>query len=285
MFRPIYEPRTRAREYCDLAVNIYTGCNHGCIYCYAPHVLHKTREAFETVQPRAGIVEAVKRQIQREQMSGKKIMLCFTCDPYPAAIDTTATRAVIAAIKNSGNHVQILTKAGQRATRDFDLLDSGDSFGVTITGPREWTAENEPQAEPIENRKAALQLAHSRGIKTWVSLEPVYFPEVVYSVIAEGDYIDLFKIGKLNHIPSAIDWGAFGAECVRRCVRYERAYYIKEDLRAEMGKICAECEYSFFPLVGHGTCEHPDGVPEDIDIFDPACELFERADGQEDKPI
>lgn len=277
MFRPIYEPRTRAREYCDLAVNIYTGCNHGCIYCYAPHVLHKTREAFEAVQPRAGIVEAVKRQIQREQMSGKKIMLCFTCDPYPAAIDTTATREVIAAIKNSGNHVQILTKAGQRATRDFDLLDSGDSFGVTITGPREWTAENEPRAEPIEDRKAALQLAHSRGIKTWVSLEPVYFPEVVYSVIAEGDYIDLFKIGKLNYIPIAIDWGMFGAECVRRCVQHERAYYIKEDLRAEMGKICAECEYSFFPPAGHGTCEHPDGVPGDIDVFNPACELFERA--------
>ena len=35
MFRPIYAPRTRAREYCDLAVNIYTGCSHGCTYCYA----------------------------------------------------------------------------------------------------------------------------------------------------------------------------------------------------------------------------------------------------------
>lgn len=51
----------------------------------------------------------------------------------------------------------------------------------------------------------------------------------------------------------------------------------KEDLRAEMGKICAECEYSFFPPAGHGTCEHPDGVPGDIDVFNPACELFERA--------
>ena len=35
MFHPIYEPRTRAREYCDLAVNIYDSCPHGCTYCYA----------------------------------------------------------------------------------------------------------------------------------------------------------------------------------------------------------------------------------------------------------
>lgn len=27
MFRPIYEPRTRAKEYSDLAINIYTGCS------------------------------------------------------------------------------------------------------------------------------------------------------------------------------------------------------------------------------------------------------------------
>lgn len=234
MLKPIYKPKGRAREYSDLAVNIYTGCNHGCIYCYAPRVLHKTREAFVTVQPRAGIVEAVKRQIHRETMSTRTIMLCFTCDPYPASVDTSATRGVIEVIKNSGYHVQILTKGGIRAVRDFDLLDSGDSFGVTITGPEEWTKDNEPLAESTENRIAALKLAHSRGIKTWVSLEPVYFPEVVYSLITNGDYIDLFKIGKLNYHPSPVDWGAFGAECVRLCEQHERAYFIKEDLQKEI---------------------------------------------------
>ena len=35
MNKPIYEPSGRAREYGELAVNIYTGCNHGCSYCYA----------------------------------------------------------------------------------------------------------------------------------------------------------------------------------------------------------------------------------------------------------
>ena len=234
MFRPIYEPRTRAREYCDLAVNIYTGCNHGCVYCYAPRVLHKTKEAFAEVQPRADIVESVKRQIKREQMTGKKIMLCFTCDPYPSAIDTTATREVIKAIKSSGNHVQILTKGGKRAERDFDLLDGGDSFGVTVSCNGVQQREIEPNAAPILERLAVLQNAHDLGVKTWVSFEPVFDPRTVHECIRQAAYIDLFKIGKLNYMPSSINWAEFGRTCEQLCRRYHREYYIKEDLRAEM---------------------------------------------------
>jgi len=243
MYKPIYEPRTRAREYCDLAVNIYTGCNHGCVYCYAPRVLRKSKEEFAEVQPRAGIVESVKRQIEREKITGKMIMLCFTCDPYPAQIDTTPTRDVIKAIKESGNHVQILTKGGCRAERDFDLLDSADNFGVTISGDKEDMKKNEPNAAHYLERILTLGKAKKLGIKTWVSCEPVYNAEEVYRLIEAGTYIDFFKIGKLNYHPSPIDWATFGAECERLCKKYGREYYIKEDLRAEMDRV-RKCDQS-----------------------------------------
>ena len=118
MNNPIYEPRGRAREYGELAVNIYTGCNHGCSYCYAPAVLHRGQEEFAEVQPRPGIVEAVRRQLEREKKTGRTIFLCFTCDPYPAEIDTTPTRAVIQAIKESGNQSY---KIGSRSLTKADL--------------------------------------------------------------------------------------------------------------------------------------------------------------------
>lgn len=235
---PIYEPRGRAREYGELAVNIYTGCNHGCSYCYAPAVLHRRREEFTAVQPRPGIVEAVRRQLEREKKTGRTIFLCFTCDPYPADVDTTTTREVIQAIKDSGNSVRILTKGGDRARRDFDLLDSSDWFGVTVSGDD----QQEPNAAPETERIFTLKDANALGVNTWISCEPVLEPRRVLAAIRHLDFIDLFKIGKLNHaatppeIVKAGGWAAFGEEAERLCREHGRAYYIKEDLRAEMEK-------------------------------------------------
>lgn len=238
---PIYQPSGRAREYGELAVNIYTGCNHRCAYCFAPNALQKQREIFHTVvEPRREIVESVKRQINREGITGKMIHLCFACDPYPADIDTTPTREIIAAIKNAGNHVQILTKGGKRALRDFDLLDSGDWFGVTISGHALNMHEIEPRAANRSERGFTLAVAANRGIKTWVSFEPVLDARTVFDAITGSNYIDLYRIGKLNyHSPEdygapPIDWDAFGRDCERLCIAHGRNYYIKEALRKEM---------------------------------------------------
>ena len=66
--KPIYKPKGKAREYGDYAINIYTGCPHRCYYCFAPPVLRKDKETFHShVEPRKGIVEAVKKQIDKEQ--------------------------------------------------------------------------------------------------------------------------------------------------------------------------------------------------------------------------
>ena len=181
--------------------------------------------------------------MEREKKTGRTIFLCFTCDPYPAEIDTTPTRAVIQAIKESGNHVRILTKGGDRARRDFDLLDSGDYFGVTFTTDNLfYPAAEEPKAANTAERLATLEQAKYNGVQTWVSCEPVLYPSAVFSLIRNGWYIDLFKIGKLNHaapppeIVKAGGWAAFGEEAEHLCREHGRAYYIKEDLRAEMEK-------------------------------------------------
>jgi DNA repair photolyase len=234
--KPVYIPKGRAKEYGDYAINIYTGCPHRCYYCFAPDVLHRDRETFHShVEPRKGIVEAVKRQLETERITGKLIHLCFACDPYPAGYDTTSTREIIKAIKDSGNHVQILTKSGMEASRDFDLLDNNDWFGVTISCNTVLSKKHEPNARSPFIRLIVLDKAKDAGIKTWVSCEPVLEPEAIYKLITEyGDSIDLYKIGKLNHYPSDINWGEFGRECERLCKAYGRNYYIKDDLRKEM---------------------------------------------------
>lgn len=237
--KPIYVPKGKAKEYGDYAINIYTGCPHRCYYCFAPNVLHREKEKFHScVAPRENIIEETKRQIEREGITGKLIHLCFTCDPYPKGFDSTPTREIIKIIKESGNHVQILTKNGADAMRDFDLLDSGDWFGITYAGytltTHGYDMNAEPNASGLNDRLYALYYAHEREINTWVSAEPVLDDEDVLLAIKNCTYVDLWKIGKLNYHPSDIDWGAFGRMAEAALQAAGKEYYIKESLRAEM---------------------------------------------------
>lgn len=232
--KPIYEPKARAKEYGNLAINIYTGCPHQCYYCFAPAVLHKSKEVFHgCVEPRKGIVEAVKRQLDKEHITGKLIEMCFVCDPYPRGCDSSATREIIKALKAAGNHVQILTKGD--GSRDFDLLDGNDWYGATITCNTQMQKIVEPGAISSLARLKLLEQAKKLGIKTWVSFEPVLDGNAVISCIA--GYFDLFdkiKIGKLNYHPSNIDWKSFGQMVESVCKETGVDYYIKDDLRKEM---------------------------------------------------
>lgn len=228
--KPIYEPKGMAKEYGDYAVNIYTGCPHCCHYCFAPGTLRRSREQFHThVEPRTGIVEAVHNQIEQEKITDKLIHLCFTCDPYPMGYDTTPTRAIIALLKSSGNHVQILTKGD--GTRDFDLLDSDDWYGVTIDGLKN------PKCLANDKRVQALYDANAKGIKTWVSFEPVLcVGNVIKYLRLVAPIIDSVKFGKLNHFVSPSDWKDIGRIIESECHRLGVNYYIKESLREEMNR-------------------------------------------------
>ena len=228
--KPIYEPKGKAKEYGDYAINIYAGCPHECFYCFAPSVLRKVKDDFhKCIEPRKNIVEEVKKQIEREKITGKLIHLCFTCDPYPCGYDTTPTREIIRAIKESGNNVQILTKGD--GSRDFDLLDENDWYGITLDGIGNGR-------NPLwKSRVDALAEAHSKGIKTWVSFEPVtnerqFFIELHLVSLM----VDKVKIGKLNYHPSDIDWKTFGEKAEALCISLGIDYYIKDGLREEMNK-------------------------------------------------
>lgn len=230
--KPIYVPKGKAKEYGDYAINIYTGCPHRCYYCFAPNVLHREKEKFHTcVAPRENIVEETRKQIEREGITGKLIHLCFTCDPYPCGYDTTPTREIIKAIKESGNHVQILTKGD--GSRDFDLLDENDWYGITLDG-------TECKA-PLKERLESLAVAHSKDIKTWVSFEPVTNERMFFiNLHCVSLIVDKVKIGKLNYHPSNIDWADFGRKAEELCKALNLDYYIKESLRAEMTEGAAD---------------------------------------------
>lgn len=235
----IYETRGKAREYRELACNLYTGCDHKCAYCYAPSVLQRDRQNFyDAVNPRPGVIEAIQKESKRYVECGdtRQVLFCFTCDPYNNAdVKYKLTRQAIIACHNNGMPICTLTKGGFRALRDIDLFTAQDSFASTLTclDPDKsllW----EPGAALPQERFDTLKKFHSAGIPTWVSLEPVIDPEWTKQIIMEThEYVDEFKVGILNYHPRSkeIDWRQFGYEVKELLDNLGCKYYLKRDLR------------------------------------------------------
>lgn len=241
----IYDPKGRAAEYADLAANLYRGCGHGCIYCYAPNVLRMNRkEFFENPQPRKNVIELFRKDCEELVDAGdtRSVMLCFTCDPFqPIDDEYQLTRQALMILVESGLHYKILTKGGARALRDFDLMKEHPElceFGTTLVFADKGfsdvgSLEYEPYAATTPERIGVLQAAHGWGIPTWVSLEPVWSPDDAFNLIHRTHmFVDVFKIGKLNYHPQAknVDWVQFKHDVVALCEDLGCKYVLKKDL-------------------------------------------------------
>ncbi len=240
----IYETSGRAKEYSSLAMNLYRGCSHGCLYCYSPLVLHRDRAEFHRsghlfAQATSDIGDTARRLQQNGEK--RRVLLCFTCDPYsPEEATTQRTRQVIEILHAHGLKVTILTKGGMRAASDFDLLGPGDQFATTLTCVDDTTSRFwEPGAALPEERIESLIQAKGRDIETWVSLEPVLYPQATKQLILlTKDLVSHFKIGKLNYDPWAakIDWPAFARQITAFMDGLGVRYYVKTDLARYLGK-------------------------------------------------
>lgn len=238
MPRVIYEPRGRAKEYSALACNLSRGCSHGCLYCYAPSIQFTTRQNWTAnISPRNRILDQLK--LDAEEMKGdlRTILFCFLCDPYqPIDIEYKLTRSALEILGEKRFRVQILTKGGRRALRDFDLLKKYKfMLGSTVLFSDDKLRKKwEPHASPIEERIEVIKEAHRGGIFTWVSLEPVIEAKEALKVIeALHEYVDFWKVGKLNHMASVerlTDWAAFYVEVTELLLGLGADYYIKNDL-------------------------------------------------------
>lgn len=244
--KAIYEPTGRAAEYSHLSCNLYRGCEHGCHYCYAPKVLRMKPEEFARATPRAGIIQGLERDAERLAGTAKRVLLCFTCDPYqPIEREHNITHQAIGILRRQHIAFQILTKAGYAAARDFDLYGDDDAFAVTLTSLKQSDQQrDEPVAAPPGERIGALTWAYQKGITTWVSLEPVIDPDESLRIIKEThEFVDHYKIGTLNHVDCKTtpgQWRDFGQMAIRLCRTFGKTYYIKQDLQRYLGDFAFE---------------------------------------------
>jgi DNA repair photolyase len=236
----IYATKGPAREYCEIALNLYKGCTHGCLYCYVPKITHQLRDGFHLdAIPRVSI-DDIDISAAASEGDSRSVLLCFTSDPYQTTEEyRNLTRAAILSLHDYDHPVTILTKGGVLAQRDFGLYRPGDSFGVTLTfldeeKSRLW----EPGAALPGTRIKNLIAARKAGIPTWVSLEPVIDTQETISLIhTVAPYVDHFKVGKLNYdrLAGKIDWKNFADEVIDALKFTKKGFYIKKGLAKYIG--------------------------------------------------
>lgn len=231
----VYEPRGAAREYAELACNLYTSCIHGCRYCYVPGCVRKTRENFAAAgDPVKDCLNKFRHDAALLACDQREIMFSFTSDPYQSPESAELMERVYQIAAANDLKLSVLTKAGYCAVQHFHYFKRhGWKFGSTICFADEQNREFwEPGAPSIFSRIEAVKQAHAMGIYTWVSIEPVIYPRCAFEVIeALRGHVDLWKIGKINHdkeLERKYDWVVF-REKLKEVLAGEN-YYLKKSL-------------------------------------------------------
>jgi len=236
----IYTPKGSAGQYSPLGLNPYTGCDHGCTYCYQASMIHRFQPGtdFNIIQPRPEYIESLL--LDAPKYAGcEQVMLCFGCDPYnPVNDQLQLTRQSLKILLANKICAAILTKGGMKAAADTDIIlqfKKHIMVGTTPTFVRDADSrQHEPGAALPKERLAMIKHFHDLGVTTWTSFEPVIDPVQSLELLEMyAPYTNIVKLGKINHDPKLerlIDWGKFLDDAVAIMRKYNKAFIIKSDL-------------------------------------------------------
>ena len=161
----------------DYCINPYTGCGHGCKYCYATFMRKFTGHndpwgAF--VDVKVNSVDLLTKALRRKITGG--VMMSSVTDPYqPVEKKYMLTRGCLDLLARTELDVDILSKSGL-VTRDIDIFSrmATVDVGLTITTDREDIKRLfEPASSTIRDRINALRALRKAGISNYVFIGPV----------------------------------------------------------------------------------------------------------------
>jgi DNA repair photolyase len=177
----------------DLTLNPYRGCEHDCVYCYAPYLFRMAREDWPQVAAKLDLPRLLAKEAGRKR---GVIGLSTATDPYqPVEADLGLTRRCLQELVKAKAKVSVLTKS-DLVLRDIDLLTSlpEAEVGITITTIEErWATCFEPGAPSPSRRLEALRGLVEHGIDCYVFIGPILplvterrMDELIDSIYATG---------------------------------------------------------------------------------------------------
>ena len=159
-------------------MNLYRGCQHGCIYCDARSQCYQMNHVFEDIEVKENAIELLESALRSKRkpcMIGTGAM----SDPYiPLESQLQMTRKSLELIDKYGFGVAIQTKSA-RILRDLDLLQRINSHTKAVvqmtltTCDEELCRKIEPNVSTTGERVEALKQFRDAGIPSIVWLCPI----------------------------------------------------------------------------------------------------------------
>ena len=183
-------------------INPYTGCQHGCSYCYARFMKRVTGHK----EPWGGFVDVkinapdlLRVEIQKKKRA--RVWLSGVCDPYqPLEKKYRLTRQCLEILAQLEWPVIIQTRS-PLVLRDMDIILTARDVevGLSVT-----TADDnirklfEPDAPPIPDRIQALEELHNAGIRTYAMIAPVLPGAEGLAGLLKGK-VDYVLVDRMNY--------------------------------------------------------------------------------------
>lgn len=161
----------------EYTINPYTGCVHGCHYCYARFMKRFSgidEEWGRFVYAKINAPDLLSREIKRKKKG--EVWISGVCDPYqPVEKKYELTKKCLEILINNHWPVVIQTKS-TLILRDLKLLKSSpymDVYLTITTGDDKIRTLFESNAPSVEDRINTLKILYQEGVKTHIMIAPL----------------------------------------------------------------------------------------------------------------
>jgi DNA repair photolyase len=190
------------------SLNPYTGCEHGCTYCYAPNILRVKRQEWgQYVKVKRNLPVVLAQELKKKPPG--LVGISSVTDPYqPIEEKLNITRYSLELLLKHEFPVSLITKS-PLIVRDIDLITQFDYNEVTLTVTtldEKLSKILEPRAPDPSSRLEALKKLSQEGLNTYAFVGPLYptlepedIPEFIDNIAGTG--VGMIMVDKLNLKP------------------------------------------------------------------------------------
>ena len=237
-----------------LTFNPYTGCDHGCIYCYASSYIPR----FSDCRPKKNLLSRLKKEAAN--LKCELISMSNSSDPYPRLEQKLGlTRKSLETLAESLCRLQIVTKS-DLVTRDIDILQTVPcAVSVTVLTLDDGLSRKlEPNAPVSSKRLKAIDALVAAGIPTTVRIDPVipFVNDDLAELVENVADLGVLHVTSSSYKVKPDNWRRFSAVFPKAAEQLKPLYFGEGERVGRSTYLPKKLRFSLMKKVKNLTEEH-----------------------------